>query len=247
MTQCKDIEPLFASYVDADITPAERDTVDRHRRVCAACDESLQREHVAREAMRHHVAALTSERAPGLLVTRLSALSARPPATPLLQRTALRAAAAALALVTLGAWWLGLATRASTVVLAAQLTADHEKCFLMANDAPIVAARAASYLEGRYGFALKVPDSSDAIGLKLVGARRCLSGEGTNAHLLYTWHGESVSLYMLPSDRRPLASVKLLGHNAQVWAGHNGSYVLVTRGSGRDLSDLVNYMRHATQ
>ncbi len=94
---------------------------------------------------------------------------------------------------------------------------------------------------------MEVPPSSAVLGLRLVGARRCLSGEGRNAHLLYTWQGESISVYMLPGDHRPACAISVLGHDARVWSGHNGTYVLVAHQAGRDLSPLVDYMQHVTQ
>ena len=247
MTQCRDVQPLFAAYLD-DPAAGDHDVVERHRRVCQACDAQLRAEAAARDAVRRNAPALRSETAPFVLTTRLAAIARETRPAIAWRPLLLRGAAATMLALAVGVWWLGMATRASAVVLAAQLTADHKKCFFTARDVGALQARkVAAYLSDRYGFDVRVPDNSAALGLRLVGARRCPSGEGTNAHLLYTWQGESVSLYLLPSDRRTRSSLELLGHDTEVWTGHNGSYVLVTRATNRDRTELVNYMQHATQ
>jgi anti-sigma factor RsiW len=248
MTHCQDIEPLVMAYVDGESSPGDREAVDRHRRRCPFCQRRLGAERAAREVLRRHAPALRAEVAAPAFKDRVASVARYTPRRRAFPSTLVRIAAAALVLVGLGASWMVLATRGSTVVLAAQLTADHSKCFLTARDAGTLESRqVADYLSSRYGFQVRVPGSNTGLGLRLVGARRCLSGEGTNAHLLYTWQGDPVSLYMLPADHRPAAAVAVLGHDTHVWSGHNGSYVLVTRATPRDLTGLISYMQHATE
>jgi hypothetical protein len=249
MTHCCDLEVGVAAYIDGEATPSQRDEVERHLRRCQACQERVTEERAVRGALRAHRDELRGEGAPLALRARLAGLAeqARPQAAGVATRLVRLAAAAAIVLA-FGGWALGLVTRDSTVLLAAQLSADHAKCFFTAHDRGLLdPEQTAERLRSRYGFDLEVPPSSRPLGLRLVGARRCLSGEGTNAHLLYTWRGESVSLYMLPGDHRPDDALSVLGHDARVWSGHNGTYVLVAHQSDRDLTPLVEFMRHATE
>jgi anti-sigma factor RsiW len=249
MTQCVDIEASLSAYVDGEAAAPERAAVERHVRLCPTCHQRLASERAVREAFVRNRAGLRATAAPAELKVRLQSLAAQTrPARARGWAWVGRMAAAAVLVLTAGGWILGVVTRDSTVVLAAQLTADHAKCFLTAHDRGLVDPdRAGELLRRRYGFDVRVPPSSASLGLRLVGARRCLSGVGTNAHLLYTWGGESVSLYMLPADHHAPANVTVLGHDACVWSGHNGSYVLVAHQSGRDLAPLVDYMQHATE
>jgi len=249
MTRCEDLEDALAAYIDGEATAPQRDAVERHLRRCQACHARVQAERTVREAVGRYRDEWRRTSAPPALRARLmsTAEQARAQSPSAVTRLA-RLAAAAVVLLAVGGWALGLVTRDSTVVLAAQLTADHAKCFFTAHDRGLLdPAQTAERLRDRYGFDLEVPPSDAAIGLRLVGARRCLSGEGTNAHLLYTWRGESVSLYMLPGDHRPDRSIALLDHDARVWSGHNGTYVLVAHQSDRDLAPLVEFMQHATR
>lgn len=250
MAQCTDIDRLVTAYVDGEITAAERDDVERHARRCAPCDHRITAEGAARQVVRAQAFALTAQTAPLDLTARLAALAAdaAPPRARVVRRWLLRTAVAASLVLACGLWLAALVTRQSTTVLAAQLAADHVKCFLTNHDdAMLEPGRVAGYLLDRYGFAARVPASDPDQGLRLVGARRCITGEGTNAHMLYTWQGQSVSLYMLPGVGHDLAAHQVLGHTTTMWTGHNGSYVLVTPESGGGSTPLSDYMRRSTR
>ena len=250
MAQCTDIDRLVTAYVDGELTAAERDDVERHARRCVACDHRITVERTARQVVRAQAAALTAQTSPPDLRARLAALAADavPPRARVVRRWLLRTAVAASLVLGCGLWLTALITRQSTTVLAAQLAADHVKCFLTNHDDDILEpGRVAGYLFDRYGFAARVPASDPDLGLRLVGARRCITGEGTNAHMLYTWQGQSVSLYMLPGVGHDLAAHQVLGHTAAMWTGHNGSYVLVTPESGGGSTPLADYMRRSTR
>lgn len=249
MAHCTDIDRLVTPYVDGEASAAERDEVDRHIRRCAACDQRVAAERAARRVLRTHASALTAETAPDALRTRLATLAAdsRPPRAHEVRRWLLRSGVAAALVLGCGLWLTAVVTRQSTTVLAAQLAADHVKCFLTNHDDGILEPqRVAGYLRERFGFAARVPASDAGIGLRLVGARRCITGEGTNAHMLYTWRGQPVSLYMLPGVGHDGQAHAALGQTAEMWSGHNGTYVLVMpdRGGSTPLSD---YMRQATR
>ncbi len=93
---------------------------------------------------------------------------------------------ASLVLLVAGAF-LYQATHHSSRVLAAELAADHVKCFaanslLGTHDAPAAVERS---MMSAFGWQLHLPEQFDASGLELVGSRRCLYGEGKVAHLMY--------------------------------------------------------------
>ena len=142
---------------------------------------------------------------------------------------------------------MAIFTQGSATVLAAQLVADHVKCFFTTADrGPLDPVQVGDRLKDQYGFDVPVPASSPAIGLRLVGARRCLSGDGRTAHLLYSWNGESISLYVIPDDNRPAADVHVMGHDERIWSRHNRTYVLVSPETARDVAPVVGYMQRAT-
>jgi anti-sigma factor RsiW len=252
MTNCTSIDALVTAYVDDELNTADRDRVDRHVRACAACQRRLLAEGEARQALRRHAAELRAVSAPPSLTSRLAQVAARPIVAPAsraraVRRQLLRAAVAASLVLGGGLWLTAVVTRQSTTVLAAQLAADHVKCFLTNRDSRVLDPQpVAAFLRERYDFHATVPASDASLGLRLVGARRCLSGEGTNAHLLYTWRGQPVSLYMLPGGAHAHGSHDVLGQATEMWAGHNGTYVLVLPESETSPAPLVAYMRQAT-
>ena len=253
MMNCHNIDALITPYVDDELGAADRNRVDLHVRGCAACEVRVFAEREARQALRRHAAELREVPAPASLRSRLAEMAARsaPAATAGRARAVrmqlLRAAVAASLVLGGGLWLTAVITRQSTTVLAAQLAADHVKCFLTNRDRGVLDPQpVAAFLRERYDFQATVPASDTSLGLRLVGARRCLSGEGTNAHILYTWRGQPVSLYMLPGGAHPHHSHDVLGQTTEMWAGHNGTYVLVMPESGASLAPLVAYMQQAT-
>jgi len=143
---------------------------------------------------------------------------------------------------------LHMATGRSTTVLAAQLAVDHAKCHLTERaEHGLQPDTARERLATRYGFHTDVPPGTPDGRLELVGARRCLTGEGTNAHILYRFHGQPVSLYMLPEGGRREQSVEVLGDRTYVWSRHNGTYVLVADAGVVGLPELAQYMQQATR
>ena len=117
------------------------------------------------------------------------------------------ALAAALTIIVGGAFVYRL-TESSSRVMAAELTADHVKCFAMNRvlkpDAEPDVVRGS--LTSQFGWSLRLPEHPDRAGLELVGARPCLYGEGKIAHLMYRHHGVPVSVFMLPKSVRPQES-----------------------------------------
>jgi hypothetical protein len=157
-------------------------------------------------------------------------------------------AIAATLLLAVSGLALHVATGRSTTVLAAQLAADHATCHLTGHvEDALEPATARDRLATRYGLHTVVPPGTPDGRLRLVGARRCLTGSGRNAHLVYRYAGQYVSLFLLPKDDRPEEAVEVLGERAQAWSRHNGTYVLVADAGVQGLPHVVEYMQQATR
>jgi len=124
-------------------------------------------------------------------------------------------------------------TDRSTRVLAAELTADHVKCFgvmntLLGTSADRVTIENA--MLSTFGWQMHVPEALGGSGLELVGARPCLYAKGKMAHLMYRHNGHPVSVFMIPNMTRPenpgtpgIPGIKdevvdVMGHEATVWS-----------------------------
>ena len=150
-----------------------------------------------------------------------------------------------------GTAFFSLATSRSDGLLAAQLTADHLKCFgvFVAPDAPAAEALTVErMLAEEHGFNVHVPASSEAAGLELVGARRCLYADGHVPHLLYRVGGRDVSLFVLDGVVRPEATITALGHYSSIWSEGASTFVLVAPSGGdglraTELARVAGYVR----
>ncbi len=98
-----------------------------------------------------------------------------------------------------------------------------------------------------FGWRLHLPEQFDTSGLELVGARRCLYGEGKVAHLMYRDKGRPVSIYMLPKSVRPEALVEMLGHEVAIWSSGDRTFVLITRGSRDEVAQMASFVKGALQ
>jgi hypothetical protein len=187
--------------------------------------------------------------APPALRARCAALSAsaRPTAgqarrSALLRRWAPLSLAATLVLAVAGVFVFGLNDRVEA--LAASLTIDHVKCFKVGAPAPHAdAGVAARQWQERQGWAVVVPDSEPAQELTLVDVRRCFSSDGRTAHVLYTWHGAPLSLYVLPKNIGQDRALDRMGHEAVIWCANNRTYAVIAKGHPPDLNSVVGYMK----
>src|SRR5919201_676189 len=152
MPNCNAIDPLVTPYVDGELTGADRDTVAEHARVCAPCHSRIAAERAVRELIHARRDALASDTAPAALRARCrqaALLDARGVTKVEGFRELLRAVrtgdarslqavlapyalAASLILIVSGAF-VYQATDKSARVMAAELAADHVKCFAMNN------------------------------------------------------------------------------------------------------------------
>jgi hypothetical protein len=160
------------------------------------------------------------------------------------RRSAGLALAASVALL-VGGGFLYQLTDSSARVLAAELTADHVKCFAMngllhTHDEAAVVER--SMLAG-FGWRMRLPEGESTAGLELVGSRPCLYGEGKIAHIMYRHNGQPVSLFMLPRSNRAEEVVQVLGHTAAIWCAGGRTFVLVAREPGEEVERMASFVQ----
>jgi anti-sigma factor RsiW len=236
MPECSLIDPLVTPYIDGELADADRELVERHVGACPPCRGRVLAERSVRAVLAAHRPVICSDRAPNALRARCAGLksgaTAPAGATP---RPAWRArlgplAAAATLVLVVGAAFLYQLTISSSRVMAAELTADHVKCFAMngilgTHQTPeIVESSMASGFDWR----VRLP-GTDQAGLELVGSRPCLYGEGRVAHIMFRHNGTPVSLFMLPKTTRSDELVRVLGHEAAIWSVGDRTFVLIAR------------------
>jgi hypothetical protein len=148
-------------------------------------------------------------------------------------------------LIVLAGFLFALVTRQSDALLAAQLTADHVKCWgLFRPDAgtSMDATEAQQMLAARFGLDVHVPASSGKDDVELVNARRCLYAEGRVPHLMYQANGQDVSLFILEGETRAPAEVDTFGHHARIWSRGGNTFVLVSPAAGAQVAHAVRYV-----
>jgi anti-sigma factor RsiW len=272
MSKCTSIDPLVTPYVDGELPAAQRTLVDEHLHRCPPCHSRVAAESAVRNLMRARKPGLTALRASVSLHAECSGLASgkgdpsaarlRPGVAPASRAGAIRAwwnapwhlrvvplALTASLVLLVGGAFLYLATQYSARLLAAELCADHMTCFaannvLRTHEAP---AAVESSMLSAFGWPLHLPQEFVASGLELVGARRCLYGEGKVAHLMYRDQGRPVSIYMLPKSVRPEELVEVLGHEVAIWSSGDRTFVLITRGSRSEVARMASFVKGALQ
>jgi anti-sigma factor RsiW len=247
------------SYVDGELAIADRDAVDRHLQVCPPCHARIAVERAVRGLVQVNKSRLTADCAPASLHRRCadlaSAYTSSGNASPMRGQTRwtmLRARlvplalAASLVVIASGAV-LYEATDHSTTVLAAELAADHVKCFAIndlmgTHEAPPAVESA---MMAGFGWHMHVPAELEGAGLELVGARRCLYAEGKIAHIMYRYQGQPVSVFMLPGTVRHEELLEVLGHEAAIWSVGDRTFVLVARESPVEIRRMTSLARAA--
>ena len=138
-----------------------------------------------------------------------------------------------------------LATHRSDTVLAAQLTADHVKCFKVfvpADAGDVDVRRVEQELESEYGWDIHLPPSTRE--LRLVGARRCLYADGSVPHVMYKAGDQPVSLFMLEGVTRAAADLDTFGHLCRIWTRGANTFVLVApEATGANFARIATYVR----
>jgi anti-sigma factor RsiW len=253
---CERIDPLVTPFIDGELPEPDRRLVEAHLRACPPCHSRVAAEREVQALIRARVPVLNTADAPDALHAKCWELArhtprgagAAAPAMPLPRllpaRLAPYALAASLVLVVGGAF-VYQATDKSATVLAAELTADHMKCFAMnrvfgkhEGTAAVEASMADSF-----DWRMHLPDDPARAGLELVGSRQCMYGEGEIAHIMYTHQGHPVSLFMLPRSARTDQLVEVLGHEAAIWCVGNRTFVLVAREPRPDVERMASFVQ----
>jgi anti-sigma factor RsiW len=258
MKNCRDVEPLLASYVDGDAAPEDRAAVDAHVAVCGDCRDDLGAQGAARDLLQARREKLRDAASPQLRArcaaqASVSSGSSRKPqrldvgshvVASAFRRKVPLAAAATILLALSTVFGLGLNDKVQA--LAVQMTIDHVKCARFNSSAtaadPVMAAQ--QWL-AKAGWPLTVPASSVPAGLELRAVRRCGVTDGRVAHLIYDWRGEPLSVYVLNSRTvEGTAQAQRFGHDSVMWSQNGRTYVVLARTSRRDeLAGVVQYMR----
>jgi anti-sigma factor RsiW len=262
MSTCASIDPLVTPYIDGELSDEDRRLVGDHLDRCPRCHSRVSAESAVRRLVQARQQGLCAERAPASLHARCAGLVGRgtfvlPQAAPHAAaagraarrvRIAPLALAASLVLLVSGAF-LHQATRYSSRLLAAELTADHVKCFaanrLLGTHHEVEAVESA--MLSAFGWSVRLPEQFVASGLELVGSRQCLYGEGRVAHLMYHEGGRPVSIFMLPERVRTEELVEIFGHEAAIWPSGGRTFVLVTRGSRAEVQQMASVVKAALQ
>lgn len=274
MPNCSSIEPLVTPYVDGELGEPERRTLEQHLDRCPPCRSRVGAEQSVRDLLLARRDTLQRQCAPAALRARCAGLgrvAAEPP--PVVSggvRTALGAgvsraagwftlrpltahlmplAIVATLTMIVGGAFVYRVTGSSPRVMAAELTADHVKCFvinslLRTQDSP---AEVESSLASGFDWDVHLPEHADREGLVLVGSRPCLYGEGKVAHIMYRHNGRPVSLFMLPRSARPDQLVNVLGHEAAIWSVGDRTFVLVAREARSEVERMAAFVHAAIQ
>jgi anti-sigma factor RsiW len=267
---CARIEPFVTPFIDGELPDDKREAIAQHLSVCAPCSSRIAAERAVHDVIQRCRPVLDAVRAPDALrlsCARLASLNggtaARPESSPFPARGFGRqsspakswrarltpvALAASLVLV-VGTAFLYRLTESSTRIMAAELAADHVKCFAM--NSVLRTHHASSIVEGAmlagFGWQAHLPDNPERAGLELVGARPCLYGEGKVAHIMYTHRGRPVSLFMLPNASRSRELVKALGHEAAVWCVGRRTFVLIAREPREEVEHMASFVQAGLQ
>lgn len=255
--ECRACEPLLASYVDGAASARDRHRVELHTQSCAGCRDWLEREQAVHAALRARRTGLRAC-APEHLKARCAAhaasdlLTAPRAVSPAVFQSALRrwvplSVAATVIFAVAAVFALGLNSKVQA--LAVQSTVDHVKCSRFnVPDTDIDAVSAAQQWQARFGWPLRLPASAGDSGLHLRAVRRCAVTDGRVAHLIYSWMGEPLSVYVLP--KRTLGDVpefvSRFRHQSVMWSQNDRTYIIVTsRAHDAALEGVVAYVRAA--
>jgi anti-sigma factor RsiW len=248
MNSCHRIESLITPFIDGELAESDRRGVEDHLRRCAPCHSREAAERAVRTLVRARKNAFIAPPAPPAL--RAKCAKVAQDFSPVSWRARLTPYALAASLVVIvGGAFLYQATATSARLLAAELTADHVKCFAMnrALGTHQDATAVETSLAASFGWRAHLPEDPASAGLELVGSRPCLYGEGKIAHIMYRHHGKPVSLFMLPNTARTQELVEVLGHEAKIWCVGNRTFVLLSRQSKPEIEQLASFVQAGLQ
>jgi anti-sigma factor RsiW len=253
MRSCASVESLITPFVDGQLPSVDVEAVETHIRVCASCRSRVIAERSVSELLRARRPELCGEHAPSALRARCRSQcdQARVLAFGSRSRwrgvrfTPLTMAAGFLLVVASAAGYR--ATVGSTQVIAAELTADHVKCFMM--NAVLGTHETTegvhTEMESGFGWDAHLPEHPERADLELVGSRPCLYERGKIAHIMYRHHGVPVSVYMLPGTERAEEFKTIFGHEAAIWSDSDAdrTFVLIARAPRAEVERMVTFVQ----
>jgi anti-sigma factor RsiW len=254
---CADLDERLTPYVDGEAPPDQRQQVDVHLAKCPPCRADATAESTARDLIRDHRQALSAHASADLRARcaasfPLPASGSQLPAprsrsqSSLLRKWAPLSLAATLVLAVAGVFMFGLNDRVEA--LAASLSMDHTRCFKVFGTGTDADAGASERTwQHDQGWPIVVPQTAPAEQLKLVNVRRCFTTEGRSAHMMYTWRGEPLSVYVLQGDAGRDRIVHKMGTQAVVWCANQRTYAVVAGDATHDLASIVDYMKARVQ
>jgi anti-sigma factor RsiW len=258
MSDCRDLEPMLAPYVEGDVDPKVRAAVDAHLRECPPCRDRVSGERAARdvlvarrEGLKSCASVLLRERCAAhraKTAAPIGAVAGATAPTPRRRAWLPLSIAATLLLGAGGILFFGL--NQGVEVLAAQLVLDHVKCFQFPPDEPaappdpVILAREWSAARG---WPVKIPASTVDHDLELLSIRRCASTEGITAHMMYRWRGAPLSVYVLNSAATRTGNiehfVEKIGQEAVVWSHAGRTYAIVARAPASEMDPIIKYVK----
>jgi anti-sigma factor RsiW len=258
MSTCRDIEQTLTAYVDGECAGVERSSVEAHLEDCPRCRARMMRERAAHDLLRSKCRDLRGS-APPALRQRCAAQQAAAAersrfAGP---RRWLQLSVAATLVLAAGVFLLfGLGSSVETY--AAQLAADHIKCFQFPPDAVSMDVDSLGRdWHAANGWPLRLAPSSVPEQLQLLGIRRCGSTKGRVAHVLYRWRGERLSVFVLNGQVEDAAdgsrgddahnAVSKLGEQEIIWSAGGRTYAVVARAPIEELRQVARYIRSRTE
>jgi anti-sigma factor RsiW len=257
MLECSRIDSLVTPFVDEALPEGDQQALARHLDSCADCRAKVTAERSVRALIQSRRPELQADTAPADLKLRCAALRTQTPAVvhafPASRATRtgswasrLRPFALAASLVLLvGGAFLYQATRSSSRVLAAELAADHVKCFGL--NGLLGTSHSHQDVEqsmaSTFDWVMHLPLVPDDEQLELVGSRYCLYGEGRTAHIMYKHNGEPMSLFMLPRETRAEQMVQAFGHRLRMWSAGDRTFVVVSREPAVEIDRVVSLVR----
>lgn len=247
MSECRRTADRLTPYIDQALAAGERAEVESHLASCPPCRRAAAEQGAVRQWLRADAARLRDAPLPPGLRSRCESIASdfRPaPAGAGWWARLMPAAVSAVLVLATTLIILMLATARSNTLLAAQLSADHSKCFLIEDaHAALDAGDAERELFAQYGWRLRVPPSSAAAGVRLIAARRCLYGGGRVPHLLYDADGHHISLFILQGHQREAVDTVALGQRTRTWSRGDTTYVLVSPEAAGELERAYAYVR----
>jgi anti-sigma factor RsiW len=249
MDSCRETQARITPYLDGESGEAERRQVQEHLSDCGLCRADAAAQDVARRVL--HVRSATLQvKAPETLRARCASLAAAPRRAWMPRWWAWRVlsfgSAAAMGVV-VAAFVFGVATH-SPVLLAAEMTLDHLKCFALFHPeggAAPAAPEVEAAVRDRFGWRVSLPPGGEPEDLVLLGARRCLSHDGRVAHLMYRHEGRPVSLFVMANKSHRSADLTLGGYPAHIWTRGDLTYVLVASEADDRLRPVMAYFTGA--